>query len=141
MVVDALLCDAATVRDNLLHVLGAGITRLARPTFPAPLGLTLAMMLTLRPTEAAEQHKLRIVLQTEDGANVAELDGQFAVQAAPKGLRPGEQLGMPVVLDLRNVAIPKEGMYSLEILIDSQHVRALPFVAQKGPITPPAKAG
>ena len=40
----ALLCDAATERDGLLNVLGGGITVATRPEFPAPLGMTLALV-------------------------------------------------------------------------------------------------
>ena len=128
MHVDALLCDFATVREGLLHVLGGGATRAWRESFPAPLGLSLAMLITLQPTEARDSHRIRIVLQNADGAPGAEIDGQFHVQAGP-GSQPGEQVAVPMVLNLHGIAIPNAGTYSLELLLDGHHVRSIPFVA------------
>lgn len=133
MRVDALLCDFATVREGMLHILGGGVSRVWREQFPAPLGLTLAMLLALEPAEARHPHKLRIVLQDVDGASVAELDGQFGIQAGP-GSKPGEQVAMPLVLNLHTVQIPKAGEYSLEVLLDGLVVRSMPFRA-----APPAE--
>jgi hypothetical protein len=110
-------------------MLGAGITRVTCPVFPANLGLTLAMMLTLEPTEADDKHKLRAVLQDQDGNQIARIDGEFGVQPG-KSARPGERLAVPMVLPLAGLPIPKAGTYSFELLLDSQHVRSLAFVAQ-----------
>jgi hypothetical protein len=128
MTVDALLCDAATVREGMLHVLGGGVTRIWRPAFPAPLGLSLALLVTLEPAEARQPHKLTVILQDQDGQVGAQLDGQFGV-ASPTGAKPGERLLVPVVLNLLPVAIPKAGTYSLELLIDGHLERSLAFVA------------
>jgi hypothetical protein len=132
--VDAFLCDAATVREGLLNVLGAGITRIWREGFPAPLGMQLAFVLTVHPTEAAEQHRFRVVVQNADGATVAQIDAEFGLNppldATPgPGPQPGEMLAAPAVLDLRNVGVPEPGAYSVELLLDGQHVRSLPFIA------------
>lgn len=128
MHVDALLCDAATIREGLLHVLGAGVTRIHRPNFPAPLDLRLAIMLTLQRSEASERHRLKVILQDQDGQVGAQLDGEFGVTMKP-GTKPGEALAIPMVLDLGGVLIPKAGVYSFELLVDSQQMRALPFTA------------
>lgn len=122
-----MLCDFATVREGLLHVLGAGVTRLWRQTYPAPLGLSLALLFRLEPSETHEQHRLRVVLVNEDGQRQAELDGQFGVQAGP-GTRPGEQVVMPMVLNLQGMPIMKAGTYSLDILLDSLQIGSLSFV-------------
>jgi hypothetical protein len=136
MQVDAFLCDAATVRENLLHVLGGGITRTWHDNYPAPLGLALAMMLTLQPTEAGD-HKLRVILQDQDGVAIVSLDGGFQVTRGPDA-RPGELLAVPLVLALHNVAIPKAGTYSVEVLVDSHHIRSLVFASSPRP-TPKAR--
>ena len=127
MKLQAFLCDAATVRDNLLHVLGAGITRLWRPEFPAPMGADLALLLTLHPLEAEEPHRLRVVLQDADGAEVAKLDAEFALDADGTQLHPGESFILPVVVPLSNVPIPAAGRYAAEILVDGQHTDSLFF--------------
>ncbi len=86
------------------------------------------MMITLKATEAADRHKLRVVLMDQDGRTGAQLDSEFGVAPGPDA-RPGEQLAIPLVFNLGSLAIPKVGTYSIEILIDSQHARSLPFVA------------
>lgn len=130
MRVEAFLCDAATVREGLLNILGAGVTRIWRESFPSIMNVDLAIMITLMPVEAKGPHRLRVVIQNEDGGPLAELDGEFGVGALPvHALKPGEPLATPMVLNLRQIPIPKEGVYSVELLIDSQLAKSLPFVA------------
>jgi hypothetical protein len=136
--VQAFLADAVSTRANLLHVLGGGVTRLWRAEYPAPMNVELALLITLHPTEAAEPHRLRVVIQDIDGEQIAQLDGQFGIDAAPPsptGRQPGESLILPVGLNLRGVAIPREGSYSVEVLVDNQHVESLFFMVtpQRGP--------
>jgi hypothetical protein len=141
MHVDALLCDSATVREGLLHILGGGVTRAWRPTYPAPLGLSLALLFTVQPAEAREKHRLRIALQDADGQLVAELAGEFELKPGP-GIQPGEQVPMPMVFNLHPLVIPKAGTYSMEILVDGHLVRSMPFVVaplEKAPGGPPEK--
>lgn len=129
MHVDALLCDAATVREGLIHILGGGITRIHRPAYPAPLGVAVALLLTLQRSEVTERHRLRLNIVNEDGKQVAQLDGEFGIEPGPD-VRPGEQVAMPLILNLGGIAIPKAGSYSMDLLVDSQLARSLPFYAE-----------
>jgi hypothetical protein len=131
MRVEAFLCDAANVREGLLNILSAGVTRLKRSSFPAPLGLQLAMVMTLMPVEAHTPHKLRVVIQGQDGGKVAELDGQFGVAEIPATFQPGEPIAIPMVLDLKLAPIPSPGTYSVEVLVDTQLAKSLPFLVSK----------
>jgi len=125
----ALLCDAATVREGLLHILGGGITRAGRPGFPGPLGLTLALRILVHPTEADRSHQLVVRLQGEDGQEVARVDITFGV-ADPGALEPGEQISVPVPIPMPpQVALPTPGRYSFEVLIDGIHQTSVPFIA------------
>lgn len=124
----ALLCDAATVREGLLHVLGGGVTRLTRPTYPAPLGVAIAARILVHPTEAEDNHHGRIVVQAEDGEQLAEVTFDFRSERPPGGLlASGEEMSLPVVVPLQNVGVPAAGGYSVEILIDRIHQASLPF--------------
>lgn len=126
----ALLCDAATVREGLLHVLGGGITRLNRPQFPAPMNTTLALGLAVHRTEAEREHQVEIIVQSEDGNRIAEVGAGFQVGATPESdLRPGERLNVPLVVPLIPVGLPVVGGYSIEVLIDGVHKAAVPFWA------------
>src|SRR5438477_12456235 len=115
MEVRAFICDAATVREGLLHILGAGITRINRQAFPAPFGAAVAMMLILHPTEADRDHALDVRLQGSDGAELAKIDGGFRSEKGPD-LQPGEMIASPIVLSLHNAVLPGAGSYSVEIL-------------------------
>lgn len=135
MQVEALLCDAATVRESLLHVLGGGVTRIWRPQFPAALGVDLALVLTLAQSEAQEKHRLRVLVQTADGAKLAEAIAEIGV-APSADLKPGERITVPVALSLRQVPIPADGIYGVEVLIDGILQRSFTFVAASLPTKP-----
>lgn len=122
----ALLCDAATVREELLHVLGGGVSRLHRAEFPAAMAVQLAIMLRVHPTEIDRAHAIKVIAQDADGGRVAELEAQFQVNR-PEGLQPGQQIAVPFVLPLEHVGIPHQGYYSLEVLLDDVHAMSLPF--------------
>ena len=125
----ALLCDAATVREGLLHILGGGVTRLGRPDYPAPLGLVLAMRILVHPTEIDRPHHLQVQLQGADGARITAVDAQFGV-GDPGQLEPGEEASLPLPLGFPDaVQLPEPGRYSFEILIDGIHQVSVPFTA------------
>ena len=140
MEIEALLCDAARVREGLLHVLGGGVTRLGRDRFPTALGLDLGMMITLHPTETVDIHRLRIVIQGADGQQIARLDAEFGVGTQP-GVQPGELVPVALAVPLQGVPLPGPGSYSLELLLDGQHRKSLQFLAflqEAEPQPPPA---
>jgi len=132
----ALLCDSATVREGLLHVLGGGITRAGRPTWPAPLGLTLALRILVHPTEADREHKLVVRLQGEDGLEVARVDIDFGVNDTGT-LEAGEQASLPLPIPMPpQVMLPGVGRYSFELLIDGIHQASVPFTAHDVELPP-----
>jgi Family of unknown function (DUF6941) len=131
----ALLCDAATVREGLLNVLGGGITSAYRPEFPAPLEMELAIRLKMHPTEIQNAHKVEILLQDEDGNQVtrAEIGFQPTEEAHQAVLPPGEEVPIPITWDFpARPAIPHPGRYSFEILVDGTHRATVPFTAIEG---------
>ncbi len=126
----ALLCDYVTVREGLLHVLGGGITRLGRPSFPSRLGVAFALRIMVHPTEAGKEHKIDALLLAEDGAEVARMEIGF--ELGPQNVRPGEELSAPFAIPMHDFPIPHEGAYSFELLIDGVHQASVPFLA--GPV-------
>lgn len=129
MDIEALLCDAATVRENLLHILGGGLGQLWRDAYPAPLGVDFALLLTLHPSEATDEHELRILIQDTDGKQIARVDAMFSVGTQVMPIPAGEMVRAPIAIQLRTVPIPAPGLYSIELLVDKQHRRSLPFQA------------
>lgn len=126
----ALLCDAVTTREGLLHILGGGVTRLNRPSFPAPLGVALALRIMVHPTEADRSHAIEARLLTEDGEQIGIAEVAFEVALSGEE-RPGEELAVATALSLQNVPLPDAGAYSFELLIDGVHQASVPFVAQQ----------
>lgn len=135
----ALLCDAATAREGLLNILGGGITRAGRPKFPGPLGLTLALRIIVHPTEADQPHQLVVLLQGEDGQELARVDIGFEV-ADLGAFQPGDQISVPVAIPMPlEVQLPEPARYSFEVLIDGIHQTTVPFIAHV--IEPPQPKG
>lgn len=125
----ALLCDAATVREGLLHVLGGGVTRAGRPEYPSSLDLTLALRILVHPTEADRPHNLEVRLQGADGQEITQIGVQFGVRDQGD-LAPGESVSLPLPLKLpQDVVLPEPGSYSFEVLIDGNHQTSVGFIA------------
>lgn len=131
MDVKAILCDSATVRDGLLHLLGGGITRLWRPTFPAQFSGALALIIHAHPTEVGMEHKLQILIRAADGETVLEAGGGFTVNRGDDS-EPGEITALPLVVGFNAppLTIPREGSYSIDVLVDQQHQDSLSFLAK-----------
>lgn len=130
----AFLCDFAEVREGLLFALGGGITRLWRDAFPASMEASLALLLELHQTEGATQHQLQVLVQGEDGQRVGEVKAAFQMGAAEVDV--GENLLLPIALDLRPARLPASGSYTVEILMDGTHQRTIQFKALPRPEQP-----
>jgi hypothetical protein len=128
-IASALLCDAATVREGLLHILGGGITRLHRPEFPAPMQVTLVAQVVLTPSEITFAHDVTAVIQTEDGDMVVQANGHLESGEPNPLLEPGESVILPLVINLANVVVPRPGGYSIEISVDEVHQTSVTFRA------------
>ncbi|MEY2426405.1 MAG: hypothetical protein QOI61_1977 [Actinomycetota bacterium] len=125
----ALLCDAATVREGLLHILGGGITRLHRTEFPAPMQVTLVAQVVLTPGEVGFAHDVSAIIQTEDGDVVVQANGHLEPGEPNPLLEPGESVILPLVINLTNVVVPAPGGYSIEISVDDVHQTSITFRA------------
>jgi len=110
----ATICDFAQVREGLLSVLSAGITRVWQTQYPAPLGVMVALIFELAPGGASIPREVRFRVENADGDRLAE--GVGAIQANPSpGLDPGEMLTLPLVVDFRSLQLPAAGRYQIVI--------------------------
>lgn len=128
--VEAMLCDAATVREGLLNVLGAGITQLNREQFPAPMGVQLALLLNASQDEMSKNHRMKLALLHQAGDKVAELAVDFAVGANP-GTQKAQPITVPIIASFQQQNLPKEGGYVIELSIDDKLAKKLEFYAAK----------
>jgi hypothetical protein len=123
-----LLCDAVTVRDGLLHILGGGVGRVRRPAYPAPLDSDLALRVVLDRSEIVGTHKIAIGLVDGGGEVVAGVSGEFTT-----GVESGDPqaqewpLAMPVTL--RQLEIPAPGDYRVSVVVDGQEMASITLEA------------
>jgi hypothetical protein len=131
--VDVFLCDSARVRENLLHVLGGGITRLRKEAYPAPMQVDLALMVTLTPSERANLHSLGVDIRGADGEIIFGLQGQFGISELGPDTPAWENSQVPIAIQMQLVAIPEPGDYVIEVMIDNRSTRSLHFRAEETP--------
>ncbi len=110
----ATLCDFAQVREGLLFVSSAGITRVYRESFPAPIGVMLALVLEMSPVEAIDSHKVAVRIEDADGQKLAEIVGEVQVKLGSQH-DPGELVNVPFVADFRTMNLPQPGRYQVGI--------------------------
>lgn len=114
----ALLCDAATIREGLLHLLGGPITRVWRPKLPAPLGIAFAAILSMTPEELALPHEVAIMIRNEEHV-IARVMGAVQGGAGPlANIEPGEMLLAPTAVALHDMGTDRYGRHTLSVSID-----------------------
>ena len=110
----ATLCDFAQVREGLLFLSSAGITRIYRENFPAPSGIMLALVLEMSPVEAGIASKIEVRVEDADGLKLADIVGEMQVKVG-SGHDPGEMINVPFVADFRNMKLPAPGRYQIAV--------------------------
>ncbi len=123
----ALLCDAATVRENVMHILGGGITQLTRPDYPAPLAADVALVLYVDGTPGTEvQHKVKGACYLSDRTDsVFEFEIDLVTQLVD-GL--GAQ-SVSIVIPASGFGIPEAGRYEIRLTVDDILLGSIPFSA------------
>jgi hypothetical protein len=120
----AMLCDAAKARDGLLYVIGGGVTRIQRQSYPADFQCSLALVIDVHQSEMSRPHELEVLIQDEDGERLVAAKGGFQLSGAD--LMVGEHVLLPFTLDIKG-KLAKPGAYSIEVLIDGTHHRTIQF--------------
>jgi hypothetical protein len=120
----AVLCDAASVRDDLLHLLGAGVTRLTVPGFPAALTITFALRVVLQARELLSQHHVRLGLTTDQGDSIALIAATFDVQDAE---RREEEAALAAAIPLGPLQVERPGRYLIEASLDNRTLGTFPL--------------
>jgi hypothetical protein len=132
----ALLCDAATLREGMLHILGGGATRLGRPRFPAPMFVTLALMTLQEREEALRGHVVEIVIVGSDDEVVYRSETAIPAPSLAH-VAEGEQVAVPLIVPLSDVLLPQPGIYRLLVVSDSEQGAMLAFHAHDNSATQP----
>src|SRR5215213_9033969 len=112
MEVTMLLCDAAEEVGGKLYILGGGWSNILTPG--VPISAALAVKVSVPWVETNRRHRIRAVLQTDDGAPVdlgegpIMAEGQFAV-GRPVGISPGSSIDAAFVLKFEGLALGAGG--------------------------------
>jgi len=124
------LCDRATVREGLLHILGAGIATLGRPSLPGPMEVDLALL--LRPSEIGEitgSHEVSVCVRSDDGTIAAQSKLGFAI--TPLEPTPDPLPSLPFSVGLRNVVLTAYGHYTVQVDYDGGRLEEIRFSVEK----------
>jgi len=113
----ALLCDAATIREGLLHFLGGPISRIWRPTMPAPLGIAVAAILSMSQDEMGIPHEVAFSIRNDEHV-IAEVMGAVQAGAPLANPEPGEVVLAPTAVPLHGVGTDAYGRHVLSISVD-----------------------
>jgi hypothetical protein len=143
----AVLADAVTVRDNLINVLGGGLTTIG--VFPAAPGLTtpfgpavgsgggfmVGVRLILSRGELGRQHVIESKITLADGGELNRMELQLF--APPQAVPEGEEAAFASAYAVALGAVPNLGPYSLDLFGDGVHLKAIPFRVVMAPVQPP----
>jgi hypothetical protein len=132
----AMLADAATVREGLLHVMGGGITRIRMQELPGPLPLTFAFRVVLETREFRPSHQLVLRLLTREGREEASVETIF--QVVPDAPVPVEEAGIAAPIPLSSFVVPRRGKYLIEATLNKYTFATLPLSVSL--ITDPGEA-
>ncbi|QKS17280.1 hypothetical protein HUN59_14650 [Curtobacterium sp. Csp2] len=124
----AVLCDAATIRENVLHVLGAGVSQMFRGNFPAPLGAEIALLLYIDGEPNVEvQHRVtgECRLRNSDAESVFGFEYTLRTVIEPN---LGAQ-SVSAIIPATGFGVPEAGAYEITIAVDDERVGAIPFTA------------
>ncbi len=123
----AFLCDHASVRDNVLFAVAAGVTRTRQDSFPAPNPFMLALLLELDESETDKEHSIQLGIAAQGENPFAQVRVMLTVR---QGLHP---MMVPLSVSMSNVAIEKPGNYQVSIVInaDNDLIPPLSFVVEK----------
>ena len=118
----AALCEAATVRDGFVNVLGAGINEVALSQVPGPIELTVALLVTLTEAEVLLDHSVAAVLR-HDAVDVAVVTASWKADQLPEASLSDADVPIPFPFVLPSAAalmVPADGLYDVVVQLDGE---------------------
>jgi hypothetical protein len=128
----ALLCDAVSIREGLLHILGGGITRIWAEQFPTAINATLALRVLIQAGEASGPQAINLLVQGPDGEELGSFNLDFGV-SAPEGATAGTEVPVPLSIPMHQVQLPAPGQYSIEVKVGDTIARSVRLEAAHRP--------
>jgi hypothetical protein len=123
----AVLSDAVVARpDGKLDILGAGFDTVWASAVPAQHPrLVLAVRVLLSRHETEHPHRLDVVIQAVDGAELARARGDLGAlpDEARAQIPAGRQFGVGMVLNFENIVFPAYGNHQIVVQWDGNEAR------------------
>lgn len=125
------LCDTSNVREGLLSILGAGITRLDRDgQYPAKLEAVIVCSVEVSQLDQPEPIELVLAITHEDGEPTGLENAVLNFTPDDEGPAPQVPLlAIPVHLDTEQLVISRPGVYTVSISRDEQVLNLVSFFA------------
>jgi hypothetical protein len=131
----AVLCDYVRVEPTgVAHAIAAGIDTVWTESVPAGQNVGLLVRVAFDRTECGRPHRVEVIFQDADGQRLAQLQGG-ATPEWPPDHPPGWKVGALLGLNV-GIPLPAFGQYSFEILLNDNHVKAIPLRVEQGPQAP-----
>lgn len=126
-----MLCDAASIRDSLLNVLGGGITNIGVPSFPTAIGCDLALSLYLTPERVGTVTHAILVRGKAEGSDETLFEIETGLKVEITGdERDIRSQSASMILPVGMMGVQEPGGYTLEVLVDSEELAVVPFTVE-----------
>ncbi len=126
----AFLADAAEAHAGKFYVLGGGISILWRNQYPAPIGISAVVSFSYNAAEAGRDRTVALQVNDADGKPVIPpLEAKFTPGPRTSGVPKEAPLETIFAVTIGDAPVlPQPGLYAIEVLLDGNHVKSLPFV-------------
>ncbi|MFD7016410.1 DUF6941 family protein [Streptomyces sp. NPDC059928] len=131
----AVLCDRATIREGLIHMLGGGVTQCSL-TLPGSADLDLALLIQAEGwSDLAGRHTLTVNLRHDNGEHrgmtslVWDAPSVEPQEISPDAAPPLPQL--PIIVPLRSMILSEYGTHRATVLIDGKEAAEVTFSVAK----------
>ncbi|MDU0325287.1 hypothetical protein RWH43_00825 [Microbacterium sp. KSW2-21] len=114
------------MHDNLLNILGGGITQIAASSYPAPFGSTLALMFYVDPIDVGKAYALEVTCHHE-GSDI-NLWGWAGDMVSEEPMMDQLQT-VSLPLNFALMGLPEPGSYELVVKANGDKIGAVPFKA------------
>lgn len=128
----AALCDRATIREGLLHILGAGVTQCS-VVLPGPADLDLALLIRAQDWgDLAGRHTLTTTVTHEDGTRAGAVELVWEAPVVDPSQQQDQQLPqLPIVVPIRSIGLAQPGEHHVRIDVDGTELGSVHFTASK----------
>jgi len=122
-----LLADHANIRENLISVLSAGITRAELSTYPGQFPAFLVVVVYAPADQIGLAHEVDIRFKyPATAATIAEMKLQFPLGNASL-LFPGEGQQIPFAIPIHAIPFSATGQVDVQVSLNGQHSGDLSF--------------